>query len=395
MRTVMRMNFLKVRIQMKKSLMIVSFSKSSSDPRLMRQIEVLREVYTVDVAGYGPAPAGVRRFHEIPRRLSLWEQVVLYLARMFGLWKITAQNRKDRALASAVSGEPYDLVIANDLETLPAVFAGKRRALVLLDAHEYSPRQFEDRLFWRLVCQKEQRMIATKYLPRLAGAFTVCEGIAGEYRREYGLESRVLTNAASYHDLQPSAVEEGRIRMVHPGTANPSRKLELMIEAFSYLDERFTLDFYLMPNHPDYLRHLKKLAGRYGERIRFREPVDMCGLIPALNEYDVGFFLLPPVNFNYRHALPNKLFQFVQARLAVAIGPSPEMARLAVHHGFGVVSESFLPEDMAAKLNALTVKDLERLKSRAHDSAADLSDVPNRRLILDTVRGILADGECQ
>ena len=46
------------------------------------------------------------------------------------------------------------------------------------------------------------------------------------------------------------------------------------------------------------------------------------------NDYDVGLYLLPPTNFNQRYALPNKFFEFIQGRLAIAIGPSPEMAKL-------------------------------------------------------------------
>ena len=378
---------------MQKSLMIASFSKSASDPRVMRQVEVLRDRYAVDVAGYGSAPEGIRRFYPIPRHLHVWEKLLDCVAKMLGFRGIALRNRKNTCLIRSLQAQPYDLVIANDLETLPAVFAGRGAAPVLLDAHEYSPRQFEDRFLWRLLFQREQRFIAGHYLQGLAGAFTVCGGIAEEYRREYGMESRVVTNAAPYHDLQPVPVEEGRIRLVHPGTANPSRKLEGMIEIFRHLDDRFTLDFYLMPNHPNYLAHLKKRAKKTSGRIRFRNPVENRELIPELNAYDIGIFLLPPVNFNYAHALPNKFFQFVQARLAVAIGPSLEMAPLAAQHGFGVIADSFDPWDMAVKLNQLTAEDIRRLKHCAHQSAAELADNHNRTRIEETVKKLMSPEE--
>ena len=45
-----------------------------------------------------------------------------------------------------------------------------------------------------------------------------------------------------------------------------------------------------------------------------------------MNACDVGVFCMPPINVNARYALPNKFFDFVQARLAVAVGPAEEMA---------------------------------------------------------------------
>ena len=54
----------------------------------------------------------------------------------------------------------------------------------------------------------------------------------------------------------------------------------------------------------------------------------MHEIVDTIAEYDIGLFILSPINFNYYHALPNKLFEFIQARLAIAVSPSPEMARI-------------------------------------------------------------------
>ncbi len=60
-----------------------------------------------------------------------------------------------------------------------------------------------------------------------------------------------------------------------------------------------------------------------------------------MNACDVGVFCMPPININARYALPNKFFDFVQARLAVGVGPAEEMARLTEKLGLGVVSTDF------------------------------------------------------
>jgi glycosyltransferase involved in cell wall biosynthesis len=200
---------------------------------------------------------------------------------------------------------------------------------------------------------------------------TVCAGIAEEYQQNFGVTATVIENAPPYQDLRPRSVEPGRIRMIHHGGALRARRLELMIDVMKRLDQRFSLDFMLVGNDARYLQSLRERAS--GEpRIRFLPPVAMPDICKATNHYDIGLFLLPPVNFNYRFALPNKLFEFIQARLAVAIGPSPEMARIVRDYGVGVVAESFEPAALAAVLNGLTEQDVMRYKQASHVAADKL-----------------------
>lgn len=83
------------------------------------------------------------------------------------------------------------------------------------------------------------------------------------------------------------------------------------------------------------------------------EPVPMHRIVSFASTYDIGVFLLPPTNFNYRNALPNKLFEFIQARLAVAIGPSPQMAAVVREWNCGIVSDDFTPASLGENLQRL------------------------------------------
>jgi len=164
-----------------------------------------------------------------------------------------------------------------------------------------------------------------------------------------------------------------------------------MIEVMRRLDDRFTLDFFLTDNDPDYLNELRTFAAR-DSRIRFLPPVPMAQICRTLNNYDIGIFLLPPVNFNYANALPNKFFEFIQARLAVAVGPSPEMAKIVNAHGLGVIAESFEPAALASALNALCDADLVRYKLAADIAADSLSDEAGSQLFEQLVERLLSGG---
>ena len=123
-------------------------------------------------------------------------------------------------------------------------------------------------------------------------------------------------------------------------------------------------------------------------------PVPMHELITCANAYDIGVILYPPSNFNMKHALPNKFFEFVQARLAIAIGPSNAMAPLARRYGFGIVAADFSPGSLAASLNALSLPQLQALKERAHAAAAELCAEKFAGTLIGTVRKALDSARC-
>ena len=118
------------------------------------------------------------------------------------------------------------------------------------------------------------------------------------------------------------------MRLVHSGAAVAGRNLELTIDVVSSLPERFSLDLYLVPANDGGSTCAPHRARAGGGRIRFLDPVPPMQLPDTLNRYDLGVFWLPPVHTNGHLTLPNKYFDYVQARLGIAVGPSPEMADL-------------------------------------------------------------------
>jgi hypothetical protein len=294
------------------------------------------------------------------------------------------------AARRALAGGSYDLIIANESDTWPLAFALRDPggARVLLDAHEYAPREFEDVRRWRRLYQRYRRHLCATMLPRADAVTTVCDGVAAEYERCFGVRPAVITNASPLRDFTPSELAGDQVRMVHHGVAVRSRRIESMILMLDHLDERFSLDLMLVGDDVSYLSFLRDLA-KSRPRVRFRPAVPAQRLPEETRDYDVGLFLLEPTNFNYVHALPNKFFEFIQARLAVAIGPSPEMARLVREYDCGVVAGDFRPESLARELSALTPESLARLKQNANTAADALSWERERERLLALIGALL------
>ena len=259
---------------------------------------------------------------------------------------------------------------------------------VLLDAHEYSPREFDDKWLWKLLFGRYNDSLCRRYLGQTVGMITVCQGIADEYARQYGVTPNVVHNAPLDQKLAPSPVENNQIRLIHHGAAIRSRHLEEMIEMMQHLDQRFSLDLMLMDSDRAYLAELHQRAAD-DERIRFIKPVPMPEICQHLNAYDLGVYILPPVNFNHEHALPNKFFEFVQARLGVAIGPSPEMAILVHQYHCGIVADSFDPAALAAVLTGLTKDSIEAFKQNSNTAARELSYEHEGQVLLAEIERVI------
>jgi glycosyltransferase involved in cell wall biosynthesis len=373
-----------------KSVLVLSRSDMKRDPRVHRQLAALASRYRVTALGLGDPEMDGVSFHAMAGKSSLPARLVspiLLASRSYEAyyWSRGFVRRAMKALAD----HHFDVIIANDLPCLPlAIALGAGRSRVIFDAHEYSPREFEDQFRWRLLYQGLAQSLCERYLRHIDGMMTVCQGISDEYRRVYGVPSVVVTNAPRYHDLEPKPVGCVVFRMLHHGGAMPERRLDDMIETMRYLDDRFRLDFMLTvaPGRYGYLRRLQKLA-RGDPRIRFIPPVPMPMICHTCNEYDIGLFLLRPLNFNYEQTLPNKLFEFIQGRVAVAIGPSPEMGKLVRNYDCGIVADDFTPRALARALSALTKKKIEYYKLRSHEAARELSAERNAGLIIDLVEG--------
>jgi glycosyltransferase involved in cell wall biosynthesis len=375
---------------MQKKILILSYSHLKSDPRVMRQIRALSAEYRVDTAGMSDPEQPGTAFYPIytAPAFSLARKIRRVLEFITGKYDDYYWDSGKKNILEAFRDKGYDVIIANDIHTLPLALAiAGSRSKVYFDAHEYHPKEFEDNLKWRLLHQKYLVFLCRKYIP-LAQAFsTVSWEIAREYQAFSGVLPAVITNASVYHDLSPGETRKDRIRLIHHGAALPSRRPELMISMAKLLDKRFTMDFILVGDKT-YIERLRKTAGG-SPAIRFLPPLPPDQVCAYTNAYDLGIFLLPPTNFNYLNALPNKLFEFVQARLGIVVSPNPEMAALVSEYRLGSVSDDYTAEAMARAINCLTSEQIMDFKKNSDHAAKALSAEENMKKINAIVRELI------
>ena len=376
-----------------KKILIVSNTNPNSNPRPNRMIHWLKDHYEVEVVGLkkldidGIKSHVIEPFPPVRNARTFFLTLKRIIKRNINLpmknyeevnWSRLGNARN---LANQLMGNHYDLIISHDLVLLPFIFMIKNETTrVLFDAREYYPRNFDDNLYWKLTKKTVNHYLCSTYLHRCDKMITVSQGLADEYQREYGVKAEVVMSLPYPQNIFPSQPEPGVIRMIHHGNASPSRKTEMMIEMMDFVDDRFTLDLMMMVINRTYWNKIVKMVEQR-PNVRIVPPVSMQEIVPTISHYDIGLFLVPPTNFNLKHTLPNKLFEFIQARLAVAIGPSIDMKKIVDQYKCGIVSSEFNPQSLAAELNKLTMERIAELKGNSNRAASELNaEVSGKRV---------------
>jgi glycosyltransferase involved in cell wall biosynthesis len=377
-------------------ILSISYSTLLRDARVLRQLEVLARHGEVTSLGYGEAPSGIARHLRLPDGAASLPRtasgVPLLATRMLRRAEMAAPGlKKGRDL---IGDERFDLVVANDARAIPLAMEVADGAPVWCDMHEWAAEEFSHVTTWRLLVAPLMDHIAHRYLPQAAAVTTVCQPLADRYAERYGIAAPLIVrNAGPYRaDLSPTPVRDDVLRVVHSGGAVPGRNLEMLIEAVIEIPHA-TLDLYLVGagDGGGYLDKLTRLAAGH-DRIALRDPVAPDELPATLNAYDVGAFCMPPINVNAEYALPNKFFDFVQARLAQAVGPAPEMARLVRQYDLGVVSEDFSKDSFVRALRELDPQRVRDAKDRSHEHARTLSSERDVAVEDELIERLLAHG---
>jgi len=381
---------------MKKKVLLIVFSNLKHDARMMRHVNFLKDEYLLSVLCLDAAPSEEYRIIRLPKHtLTLFHKAVSGVLLLLRLYPVAYRVLYPYLfLKEKLEKESFDLIIANDVETLPLAFKiANKKSKVLFDAHEYAPRHFENVFTWRLFFQRFNIYLCKKYIPKVNAMVTIGRKISEEYEKHFGVLPTIITNAPNQQSLTTTQTGS-KIQLVHHGIGTPSRKIEVMIETMRQLPDHFELNLILITppsaseNTKSYIQYLKSLA-EFTNRIHFIPPVTSDKILPIINQYDIGIISIPPVNFNYENTLPNKFFDCIQARLALAIGPTPEMAAIVKEYNLGVISEDFSAEGLATVIKGLTPNQIQQFKKNTEKAAVEFSAEKNKEIFLNIINKVL------
>lgn len=266
-----------------------------------------------------------------------------------------------------------DILLANDLDTLPANYLTSklRHRVLLYDTHEFFTEMAE--LYDRPSVKKTWQRIENYLFPKVKYILTVNNSIASLYYKKYGKELTVVRNIPSITKSETAADNFNfpagkKILLVQGAGLNLNRGLEELVQAILLIDETFIL---VIAGSGLLIDELKKQAGSLlNHRIFFTGLLAPAQLQQLTKQAWCGFSLDKPLNLNQQCSLPNKLFDYIAAGIPVIASNITEVAAIVNEYQVGKVIDTVTPEAIAQAVKSLSINDEEYYQFKSNTIAA-------------------------
>lgn len=245
----------------------------------------------------------------------------------------------------------FDVLLSNDLDTLPANFLAskaKKKQLVY-DSHEYFTEVPE--LIHRPKVKRVWEWLEKIMLPKIKHAYTVCNSIAQIYSEKYDVPFKVVRNVPVKSNVVFDKIENSEKIIIYQGAVNIGRGLKQAILAMKFIDGAKLI----IAGDGDIKPQLEELVKTENlqNRVEFAGRLPINELANRTPQADLGLSIEEDLGLNYRFALPNKLFDYIQANVPVLVSNLPEMAAVVNQYKIGEITVSLNPEYLAEKMKAV------------------------------------------
>lgn len=317
-------------------------------------------------------------------------------ARLPGMRLLQYRSRLLRALRAT---QP-EILHAHDSDALEpvAAVARERRRNYVYDAHELWIEQ-ENRgrsAFYFRLFRIFYRVLERLLVPRAAAVITISPPIARELKRRYRLPQVTLVpnypeapsrlprrSLAALARRAGQPIPDGAPLVLYVGGAQHGRGIEHIVRAVARVPD--AVGVFLGSGEPS--REIAALARRLevDARLRFLPPVAPEEVIPYAASASVGITLTPPISLNNRYALPNKLFQYMAAGVAVIASDYEHVREIVLGSRAGLTVDPDDPYAIAEAVARLLADPAEAKAMGRRGRAAVMSrynwDVASRELL--------------
>lgn len=251
----------------------------------------------------------------------------------------------------------FSLVVANDLDTLPAGFlvTKLKGGELVYDSHEYFTEvpELTARPSVRSVWLAIERWI----FPKLNKVITVNDSIADAYKERYGIRPVVVRNIPMPRELGPLSSREelglpmDRTILILQGSGiNVHRGAEEAVLAMNELPECLLL----LIGGGDAWPVLEQLVKEHdlSDRVRMLPRMPYEAMMQYTRNADLGLSLDKDTNLNYRFSLPNKLFDYFRAGIPALVTDLPEVAGIVRKFDAGIILPSVDPDLIVAAVRS-------------------------------------------
>jgi len=251
-----------------------------------------------------------------------------------------------------------DVLVANDLDTLlPNFLVGKlRNKKLVYDSHEYfcGILEIKDRPFVR----KAWHAIEKFCFPKLKHVITVSQSIAEQYKKEYGIDVKVVRNIPFHskpmiNETKKSlGLPDNKTIIILQGNAiHRDRGGEELMEAMPLIENAFLV---IVGNGdvPPFLKQRSKELNLM-ETVKFVDRLESDKLFNYTYLADIGIAFDKDVSLNHHFSLPNKIFDYIKAETPYLCTNLPERKLITEKYDVGIVLDNLNPQTIADAIHSL------------------------------------------
>ncbi|WP_459742766.1 glycosyltransferase [Polaribacter sp. OB-PA-B3] len=249
-------------------------------------------------------------------------------------------------------------LLANDIDTLlPNYLISKlQNKKLVFDSHELFSEIPE--LVHRPKVKRLWMTLEDKIIPKLKNNYTVCDSIAKHYQNKYQTNFKTIKNLPFQKELKKGSFNfdtKNQKIILYQGATNIGRGIQLMIETVKLLDNYI---FVIIGDGDEFLNLKLKIASEKLEKKVFllgrKTPAELAELTPLA---DLGISVEEDLGLNYKYALPNKIFDYIQANVPVLVSDLPEMKAIVSKYNVGEVLKNRKPAIIAKQIQQMLEND--------------------------------------
>lgn len=250
----------------------------------------------------------------------------------------------------------FDVIVSNDLDTLLACFVASEilKKPIVYDSHEYFTEVPE--LVNRPWIKHRWEEIEHGIVPKLKHCYTVCQSIANIYNTKYGTSFKVVRNlpklrkTQSEPEFQPPFPTNLPV-VLYQGAVNVGRGIQEAILAMHYLNN-VRLVIIGAGDELDEIRRLVKNEN-LGSKVIITGRITLEELQKITPFATIGLTVEKDIGLNYRYALPNKLFDYIQSEVPVLSSQLPEIKSVVEKYKIGLTISEVTPEQISKGVNTM------------------------------------------
>lgn len=327
---------------------MVTTSEIFYDNRILNEAETLSKKYEVTILARKYPRQKIRGYNFKVKLIGYFELPIFQLNIFSSLF----------SLMKAAFKEKVDIYHAHDLDgllcALPAAVV--RRKILVYDSHEVWSEIFP---FSNLGALRGTFKPLEKLLMfKVTSGITVNQTIADFLQRKYHKKFIAVYNIPSRNALAKAPFSfrkmfpEKKI-ILQLGIVDEGRGLEQMIRATRFLPKNFVVVFLGQGKLENQIKNMAQEL-QLEKQIQVLSRVAPDEVIATIKEVDLGLALTQKISLSYYYSSPNKLFQYIAAKVPILGSNFPEYKKIILKNGIGEVVDPSQPKLIAQKIIEMT-----------------------------------------